>query len=140
MLCRTSHAVPCCHMGQAMLCHAVPSHHCVSCCAIPCCAHRDNLGFGDRSGFACPKGSIPATRTVAIAMTEMRGVVGRKAASVTVQAGMTLTELLDYATRQSLTVPLGAVPNYKDLTIGGMLATRAHGLGPAGSSAVVSLT
>jgi FAD/FMN-containing dehydrogenase len=51
---------------------------------------------------------------------------------------MTVTELQRYATSQSLTVPLGVMPGYADLTIGGLLATGAHGFGGNGNSNVVS--
>jgi hypothetical protein len=53
-------------------------------------------------------------------------------------AGITVAELQRYATSQSLTVPLGAMPGYADLTIGGLLATGAHGFGGKRNSNVVS--
>jgi hypothetical protein len=57
---------------------------------------------------------------------------------VTVQAGFTLTQLVAYANANSLTLPLGTIPGYLDLTIGGLLATGGHGHGPPGSSNIVS--
>jgi FAD/FMN-containing dehydrogenase len=49
---------------------------------------------------------------------------------VTVQAGITMTELIDWANANDLTLPLGTVPSYLDLTIGGLLATGGHAQGP----------
>jgi hypothetical protein len=60
------------------------------------------------------------------------------AAECAASAGITVAELQRYATSQSLTVPLGAMPGYADLTIGGLLATGAHGFGGKGNSNVVS--
>jgi FAD/FMN-containing dehydrogenase len=66
-----------------------------------------------------------------------RAYVNATAAAV---AGITLTELLRYATSHNLTVPLGVMPQYGDLTLGGTLATGAHGLGGRGNANVVSLS
>jgi FAD/FMN-containing dehydrogenase len=49
-----------------------------------------------------------------------------------------VTELQRYATRKGLTVPLGVLPGYADLTIGGLFATGAHGFGGKGNSNIVS--
>jgi hypothetical protein len=38
-----------------------------------------------------------------------------------------------------MTVPLGTMPGYSDLTIGGLVATGAHGFGGQGNSNVVSV-
>jgi hypothetical protein len=59
--------------------------------------------------------------------------------AVFLHAGITVTELLRYATRNNLTVPLGVLPNYADLTIGGLLATGAHGIGGSGQANMVRL-
>jgi FAD/FMN-containing dehydrogenase len=61
------------------------------------------------------------------------------AAAVSLHAGITVTELLRYATSNNLTVPLGVLPNYADLTIGGLLATSSHGIGRSGRANVVRL-
>jgi hypothetical protein len=61
------------------------------------------------------------------------------AAAVFNHAGITVTELLRYATRNNLTVPLGVLPNYADLTIGGLLATGAHGIWRSGQANMVRL-
>jgi hypothetical protein len=60
------------------------------------------------------------------------------AAASAAAAGITFTELLRFATSQNLTVPLGVTPQYADLTIGGTLASGAHGLGGRGNANVVS--
>jgi hypothetical protein len=54
-------------------------------------------------------------------------------------AGLAVTELLRHTTRNNLTVPLGVLPNYADLTIGGLLATGAHGIGGSGQANMVRL-
>lgn len=98
------------------------------------------MGFGDRSGFACPRGPA-GTRTAAIATQEMRSVLQRPEAGstdVTFQAGATITEVMAFANANSLTLPLGTLPGYSDLTLGGLLSTGGHGQGPPGSSTVVS--
>lgn len=87
------------------------------------------MGFHERAGFACAKGSQPGTGAVSLLMVNMRKVLSRSGATVRMQAGITLTEILRYATSQNLTVPFGAMPQYGDLTLGGTLATGAHGLG-----------
>jgi FAD/FMN-containing dehydrogenase len=95
------------------------------------------LGFGETAGFACSKGASADTRTGVIATSDMRRVLGRKGCLVTVQAGITLTELKAYANSQQLTLPLGTIPAYGDLTVGGILATGAHRAGPKGASSMV---
>lgn len=68
----------------------------------------------------------------------MRNVLDREGTFVTVQAGMTMSDLIAYANSQQLTIPLGTVPAYTDLTVGGLLSTGGHGNGPKGANAVVS--
>jgi hypothetical protein len=48
-----------------------------------------------------------------------------------VQAGMTIGQLLAAATAVNMSVPLGALPSFAGLTLGGALATAAHGSGPS---------
>ncbi|KAF6256372.1 hypothetical protein COO60DRAFT_1640790 [Scenedesmus sp. NREL 46B-D3] len=97
------------------------------------------LGFHDRSGFACAKSSVAGTTTVTLLMQNMRAVLGRSGVRLRVQPGMTVTELQRLATSQNLTVPLGVMPGYADLTIGGLLATGAHGFGGKGSSNIADI-
>lgn len=99
--------------------------------------------MGERPGFSCPKGpsgsgSSPGTRTAVIATQDMNKVLHRQGRHVTVQAGITMTQLIEYANANQLTVPLGTVPSYLDLTVGGLLAVGAHAQGPKGASNVVS--
>lgn len=100
---------------------------------------RDVLGFTERPGFSCPTDTSPGARTAVLATSSMRRVLSRKGHFVTVQAGMTQTELINYANSQQLTLPLGVLPAYNDLTVGGMLSTGAHAQGPQGSSNLVRL-
>lgn len=46
-----------------------------------------------------------------------------------VQAGMTYTELLRAATKAGMSVQIGTTTAYGGLTLGGVLATSAHGSG-----------
>lgn len=55
-----------------------------------------------------------------------------------VQAGMLVTQLLKEATAAGMSVPLGAVPAFGDLSLGGVLATGAHGTGLGATSSLVS--
>lgn len=98
---------------------------------------RPVLGFGETAGFARPRGPSTLTRTAVIATTDMRRVLGRQGPLVTVQAGITVTELISYANSQQLTLPLGTLPSYNDLTVGGLLAVGGHALGPRGSNMLV---
>lgn len=52
---------------------------------------------------------------------------------MTVQAGMTIIEMISFAKQAGLQVPLMAVPNYGGLTMGGIISTVATGTGTAGS-------
>ncbi|KAF6261964.1 hypothetical protein COO60DRAFT_701031 [Scenedesmus sp. NREL 46B-D3] len=73
--------------------------------------------------------------TVNILMQRMdRLVAADKAAqTITVQAGMAVSSMIEAAKQQGLAVPLMAVPNYGGLTLGGIMATAATGTGTAGS-------
>ena len=53
------------------------------------------------------------------------------ASRVRVQAGMTVGQLLAAASAVNLSVPVGALPSFSGLTLGGALATAAHGSGPS---------
>ena len=109
-----------------------------SCNLLGCCECRGVLGMGERPGFSCPKGASPDTRTAVVATQNMDRVLRRDGRYLTVQAGITMTALIDYANANQLTLPLGTVPSYLDLTIGGLLAVGGHGQGPKGASNVVS--
>lgn len=54
-----------------------------------------------------------------------------------VQAGMLVTALLQEASAQGMSVPLGSVPAFGDLTLGGVLVTGAHGTGHLTTSCLV---
>ncbi|WIA10633.1 hypothetical protein OEZ85_010815 [Tetradesmus obliquus] len=97
------------------------------------------LGFHDRSGFACAKGGTSKTKTITLLTQNMRSVLGKNGVNVKVQPGMTVAELQVYATANNLTVPLGTMPGYADLTIGGLVATGAHGFGGKGNSNVADI-
>ncbi len=56
---------------------------------------------------------------------------------LTVQAGMTVKQLLEVATANGMSVPLGAVPAFADLMVGGVLLTGAHGSNYGGRSNLV---
>jgi hypothetical protein len=47
-----------------------------------------------------------------------------------VQAGMTVGQLLAAASAVNMSLPLGALPSFAGLTLGGALAAAAHGSGP----------
>lgn len=93
--------------------------------------------MGERPGFSCPAGAA-ATRTAVIATQDMNRVLHRDGPYVTVQAGITMTQLLDDANTRGYSLPPGTVPSYLDLTLGGLLAVGAHAQGPKGASNVVS--
>jgi FAD/FMN-containing dehydrogenase len=54
-----------------------------------------------------------------------------------VQAGMTVKQLLEAATEAGMSVPLGVVPAFADLMLGGVLLTGAHGTNFGGASNLV---
>lgn len=111
---------------------------CLTCChLVPTPPRRTNLGFGESAGFACPRGDSPAARTAVITTNNMRSVLDREGTFVTVQAGMTMSDLIAYANSQQLTIPLGIVPGYTDLSVGGLLSTGGHANGPKGANALV---
>jgi FAD/FMN-containing dehydrogenase len=98
--------------------------------------------MGERPGFSCPQIENPgsAASTAVIATQDLNKVLHRDGRFVTVQAGITMTELIDWANANDLTLPLGTVPSYLDLTIGGLLATGGHAQGPKSASNVVTVT
>jgi FAD/FMN-containing dehydrogenase len=64
--------------------------------------------------------------------------VDHAAKQMRVQAGMLITQLLREATAAGMSVPLGSVPAFGDLTLGGVLVTGAHGTGHQATSSLVS--
>lgn len=80
--------------------------------------------------------------TVGILMEKMNGLLFANSSSyqLHVQAGMTGGELMDVATSQNMSVPWGSVPAFAGLTLGGVLATGAHGSGTGPPSALVSVS
>lgn len=56
---------------------------------------------------------------------------------IRVQAGMMVTRLLKEAAKVNMSVPLGSVPAFGDLTLGGVLVTGAHGSGHLATSTLV---
>ncbi|KAL3685124.1 hypothetical protein R1sor_003146 [Riccia sorocarpa] len=48
---------------------------------------------------------------------------------LTVEAGMTMQNLADAAVRNGMSVPVGVLPVYGNLTVGGVISASAHGTG-----------
>lgn len=100
-------------------------------------------GFHSSAGFVCPgrrgsskpefhpiHSSSDAT-SVTVLMHLMNRVVAvdpdRK--RMTVEAGMTLMELVNAAEANAMSVPAGALSIYANLTVGGVILASAHGSG-----------
>eukprot|EP00879_Flechtneria_rotunda_P021038 GHRR01022162.1.p1 GENE.GHRR01022162.1~~GHRR01022162.1.p1 ORF type:complete len:385 (+),score=112.10 GHRR01022162.1:332-1486(+) len=79
------------------------------------------------------KGSPAATNTtsVSLLLDNMSRVLSVDHAKyqMRVQAGMLLSSMLKEASSANMSVPLGCLPSFGDLTLGGVLATGAHGTG-----------
>ena len=58
--------------------------------------------------------------------------------TLTVGAGMDLNELTDAATKNGMSVQIGSLCAYAGLTVGGILATSAHGSGDQTVNMLVS--
>jgi hypothetical protein len=71
---RSRHA----HPATCTACSSLPLH------SLSCCRQ---MGFHDRSGFACARGAASGTKAVTLLMQNMRRVLGRTGAAVRVQAG-----------------------------------------------------
>jgi hypothetical protein len=57
---------------------------------------------------------------------------------IRVQSGMMITKLLQEVAKANMSLPLGSVPAFGDLTLGGVLVTGAHGSGHLATSSLVS--
>lgn len=64
--------------------------------------------------------------------------IDHKKYQIRVQAGMFATQLLAEAAKANMSCPLGSIPAFGDLTLGGVLVTGAHGSGHKTTSSVVS--
>lgn len=101
--------------------------------------------FHSTATFVCPVPDAPVAATATRVATEagrralevgllqnkLNKVLAVDAAKATMRvgAGMTITELLREATKAKLSVQIGSLPAYAGLTLGGVLATSAHGSG-----------
>ncbi|GBF95589.1 FAD FMN-containing dehydrogenase [Raphidocelis subcapitata] len=107
--------------------------------------------FHSTTAFACPSnttniftpeaGSRPAfgagpDLSVGVLLGGMDRVLSTDPAihTMRVQAGMTVRQLLEAATAAGMSVPLGTVPAFADLMLGGVLLTGAHGSNYKGKS------
>jgi FAD/FMN-containing dehydrogenase len=91
---------------------------------------------------AAPAAISPTSNvtTVSLLLDHMSGVLAVDASKqqMRVQAGMLITKLLQEAAAAGLSVPLGSIPAFGDLTLGGVLVTGAHGTGHRATSQLVS--
>ncbi|KAF8060339.1 GULLO1 [Scenedesmus sp. PABB004] len=90
-----------------------------------------------RRGGALPSGA-PEPLSAALLTTRLNRVLAVDKARLTMRvgAGMRYTELLKAATAAGMSVQLGTPPAYAGLTLGGVLATTAHGSGDRTTSGV----
>lgn len=99
-------------------------------------------GFHSSAGFVCPgrRGSSkpefhPTIHSSATSVTVLMHLMNRVVAvdpdrkRMTVEAGMTLMELVNAAEANAMSVPAGAVSIYANLTVGGVILASAHGSG-----------
>lgn len=103
----------------------------------------DNKPVPDPSAAApTPLAISPASNvtTVTLLQDNMNKLlsVDKAAYQMRVQTGMLVTQLLKEATAAGMSVPLGSVPAFGDLTLGGVLVTGAHGTGHLTTSSLVS--
>lgn len=103
----------------------------------------DNKPVPDPSAAApTPLAISPASNvtTVTLLQDNMNKLlsVDKAAYQMRVQTGMLVTQLLKEATASGMSVPLGSVPAFGDLTLGGVLVTGAHGTGHLTTSSLVS--
>lgn len=104
----------------------------------------ENKPVPDPSAAApAPSAITPASNitSVTLLLDNMTRVlsVDKAANQMRVQAGMLITQLLKEATAAGMSVPLGTVPAFGDLTLGGVLVTGAHGTGHQATSSLVSI-
>lgn len=105
-----------------------------------CPGQSSSVYDGQQSAGHQQPGNSSSTATVTLLLHNMNKLlaVDLDKHQVRVQAGMLVTQLLEEASRLNMSVPLGAVPAFGDLTLGGVLATGAHGTGYRGTSTLVS--
>lgn len=127
-------------------------------CQLTACSHICR-NFHSTASFPCPSHNydvypagkhplltsqhIAAPRnltTVSLLLDNMTRVlaIDHKKYQIRVQAGMFATQLLAEAAKANMSCPLGAIPAFGDLTLGGVLVTGAHGSGHKTTSSVVS--
>ncbi|CAM6121955.1 unnamed protein product [Calypogeia fissa] len=118
-------------------------------------SHR---GFHCTNGFVCPgetydaklvkaqnkalnSKKISSILSVTLLLHRMNSVVeaDHESHQLTVEAGMTLHNLADAAVRNGMSIPVGVLPVYGNLTVGGVLATSAHGTGAGVDSSLGDL-
>lgn len=95
-----------------------------------------SLPLSPLSSAVSPASNVTSVTLLLDSMNKVLSV-DKAANQMRVQAGMLVTHLLEEATAQGLSVPLGAVPAFGDLTLGGVLVTGAHGSGHLSTSCLV---
>jgi hypothetical protein len=85
--------------------------------------------YAPGAGAAPLYGARSADLTIGVLLAQLNRTLAVDATNyrVTVEAGMTVRALLAEATRLGMSVPLGSVPAFADLMLGGVLLTGAHG-------------
>ncbi|KAG0600278.1 hypothetical protein M758_11G021100 [Ceratodon purpureus] len=115
-------------------------------------------GLHSAAGFACagrrastklefnattnpPHNNSSTVTAISLLLHRMNRVVdfNREQNLLTVEAGMTIQDLLDAATSHNLSVPAGALSIYANLTVGGVISASAHGSGSSLGELVKSL-
>ncbi|CAM6091277.1 unnamed protein product [Calypogeia fissa] len=114
-------------------------------------------GYHSPNGFVCSgttsdakfatggnkglKNGDSGTHSVTLLMHRMNHFVMADHAGnrITVEAGMTLQNLADAAVGHGMSVPVGVMPVYGNLTVSGVLAVSAHGTGAGVDSSLADL-
>jgi FAD/FMN-containing dehydrogenase len=83
--------------------------------------------------------AAPNTTSLALLTDYMNSVLTVDSARhrLRVQAGMLVTKLMKEAANLNMSLPLGSIPAFADLTLGGVLSTGAHGSGLNTTSSLV---
>lgn len=94
-------------------------------------------GWHSTASFPCATagGGPQQARSVELLMSGMAAVLAADAAkrTISVQAGMVVSDLQAAAAAHGMAVPLMATPNYAGLTLSGVVATAATGSGAGGA-------
>lgn len=109
---------------------------------------RPRSVFHSTATFTCPYGSslvaapdtskvAPSTAAVLLEGFDKILEVDRANYVVRAQSGLKVLDLLRWAEKNGMSAPLGAPANYAELTLGGVIATDAHGTGSNVSSTMV---